>query len=140
MSDPRDLSGVWYGGYSADHGFEDNGFIANLEEAGGAFGGTITEPDDGPGGGIRRAIVSGVRDGSSIQFVKQYDGTGGWDHVVDYAGLVDAEGMTVSGSWVVEGVSGGFDMSREKFDVEELEDEAVIETSLAAPLPWGEVR
>ena len=122
MGDPRDLSGVWYGRYAADGGEEDNGFIAHLEELGGAFTGTISEPDR-DSGGIRRADVTGVRVGATIRFVKQYDGTGGWVHAVHYAGQVDAEGVEAAGSWIVEGLTGGFDMQREKFDAEELEDE-----------------
>jgi hypothetical protein len=129
VSDPRDLSGVWYGGYSADLYPETNSFIAVLEEAGGAVTGTITEPD-GEGGGIRRAHVSGTRDGATLRFTKQYDGSGGWVHAVRYAGLVDAEGTAVAGRWVVEGLTGAFDMTREKFDAEELEDEAEEELLL----------
>jgi hypothetical protein len=126
MSDPQDLSGVWYGRYSADHGYEDNGFIALLEETGGAVTGTITEPDEASGS-IRRASVTGQRDGSSLRFVKQYDGAGGWTHAVRYSGAVDADGTLVMGSWIVEGLSGAFDMTREKFDAEALEDEEEIE-------------
>jgi hypothetical protein len=129
MDDPRDLSGVWYGRYAADHGEEDNGFIAHLEELGGVFSGTISEPDR-ESGGIRRADVSGVREGATIRFVKQYDGTGGWVHAVHYAGQVDVEGVEVAGSWIVEGLTGGFDMQRDKFDANELEDEVEEEVLL----------
>jgi hypothetical protein len=129
MSDPQNVSGVWYGRYAADHGHEDNGFIALLEEHHGAVTGTITEPDTGVGG-IRRATVRGQRDGASLRFTKQYDGTGGWTHSVRYSGSVDAEGTLVMGSWLVDGVSGAFDMTREKFDAEALEDEQEVELLL----------
>jgi hypothetical protein len=122
MSDPQDLSGVWYGRYSADRGTQDNGFIALLDELHSTVTGSISEPDPHQGG-IRRAAVSGWRDGASLHFTKQYDGTGGWTHAVDYAGLVDAEGTIVMGSWVVEGLTGAFDMTREKFHAEALETE-----------------
>ena len=126
MSDPQDLTGVWYGRYTADHGGEENGFIALLEELHGAVTGTISEPDQGIGG-IRRAMVHGHRDGASLSFTKQYDGTGGWTHSVDYAGNVDPDGMLVMGGWVVEGLTGAFDMTREKFDAEALEGEEEAE-------------
>jgi hypothetical protein len=122
MSDPRDLTGVWYGRYSADHGEEDNGFIALLEETGGTVTGTITEPDE-ESGSIRRATLTGQRDGASLRFTKQYDGSGGWTHSVRYSGMVDADGTLVMGSWIVFGLTGAFDMTREKFDAEALEDE-----------------
>ncbi|MDP5278168.1 hypothetical protein Q9Q95_04470 [Sphingomonas sp. DG1-23] len=129
MSDPQDLTGVWYGHYSAYAGHEDNGFIALLEERHGAVTGTITEPDEASGS-IRKARVMGQRDGASLRFTKQYDGSGGWTHAVRYAGTVDADGTLVMGSWVVEGLTGAFDMTREKFDAEALEDEEEVEIVL----------
>lgn len=120
MSDPQDVSGVWYGRYAADHGYEDNGFIALLEELHGSVTGSISEPDDG--GGIRRATVTGRRNGASLDFTKHYDGSGGWTHSVAYSGHVDPAGTLVMGSWIVEGLTGAFDMTREKFDAEALED------------------
>ncbi|TGX49639.1 hypothetical protein E5A73_19195 [Sphingomonas gei] len=126
MSDPQDVSGVWYGHYAAYAGHEDNGFIALLEEITGSVTGTITEPDEA-GGTIRRATVTGQRDGANLRFTKQYDGSGGWTHAVRYSGAVDADGTLVMGSWVVEGLTGAFDMTREKFDAEALEEEEAVE-------------
>lgn len=138
MSDPQDLSGVWYGRYSADHGHEDNGFIALLEELNGAVTGTITEPD-AQSGGIRRATVHGQRDGASLRFSKRYDGTHGWTHRVAYSGSVDADGTLVMGSWIVEGLTGAFDMTREKFDAEALEAEEEAELLLSSSIGRGEL-
>ena len=121
MSDPLDLSGVWYGRYVSRVDAQDNSFIAVIEEAAGAFTGTISEPDDGGGGGIRHATLSGRRTGQALYFVKQYSGR--WDHAVRYSGRIDAEGRVVDGSWSVDWLSGGFDMQREKFDAAELEEE-----------------
>ncbi|MDT8757607.1 hypothetical protein MZO42_02755 [Sphingomonas psychrotolerans] len=126
MSDPQDVSGVWYGRYSADHGYEDNGFIALIEEISGTVTGTITEPDEASRQ-IRRATVAGRRDGASLRFTKQYDGSGGWTHAVRYSGMVDADGTLVMGRWTVEGLTGAFDMTRKKFDAEALEDEEEAE-------------
>ncbi|MEN2712609.1 hypothetical protein ACQKOH_02280 [Sphingomonas sp. NPDC092331] len=125
MSDPRDLSGVWYGRYVSSVDGQDNGFIALLEETGGAVSGSISERDGQ--GGVRGATVAGRRSGARIQFVKQYHGR--WDHAVFYEGSIDDQGTEASGSWKLDQAHGGFSMQREKFSADELEDER--EDSLA---------
>ncbi|MGK6357067.1 hypothetical protein ACMGDH_17800 [Sphingomonas sp. DT-207] len=125
MSDPRDLSGIWYGSYVADREDQANSFIAVLEETLGAVTGTITEPDDTGQADLRRASVAGQRGGPTLRFLKQYDGHGSWDHTVHYTGQVDEAGTEVAGRWIVEGVTGSFAMHREKFSAEELEAEEV---------------
>ena len=131
MSDKRDVTGVWYGRYEAEHWDEKNGFIALLEEFGGAISGTIIERAD-DGVSTRRALVAGSRDGESLRFVKQYDGSGGFSHAVTYSGRIDGEGREVGGAWTVPGGWGRFVMEREKFDVEALEEEEEME--LDAPV------
>ncbi len=126
MSDPREMSGVWYGRYVSNAGDQDNGFIALIEETGGVFSGSISEPDGR--GGIRTATVAGRRSVGLIQFVKQY--TGKWRHAVFYEGQVDDQGTEVTGRWrLEEGIAGGFSMEREKFSIAELEaeEEEVLE-------------
>ena len=130
MVDKCDTTGVWYGRYDADHWDETNGFIGVLEEAGGAIGGTITERDPSGMAELRRALVSGFRDGRSVRFVKQYDGTGGHDHAIDYAGHIDEEGTLIAGTWSQSWGSGRFVMEREKFDAEALEAEEEEELTL----------
>ncbi|MBB4097319.1 hypothetical protein [Sphingomonas kyeonggiensis] len=126
MSDPRDMSGVWYGRYASSGGDQDSGFIAVLEESGGVFSGSISEPDGR--GGVRRASVAGRRSSGLVQFVKQYRGRR--NHAVFYEGGVDDQGTQASGNWKIDdGTAGGFSMEREKFSIEELEEE--IEERLA---------
>ncbi len=120
MSDPLDLSGVWYGRYVSHVDPQESSFIAVIEEAGGAFTGAITEPDD-HGGGIRRATVTGRRTGQALHFVKQYSGR--WDHAVRYSGRIDGEGTQVDGTWNVDWLVGIFTMERERFSAEELEED-----------------
>jgi len=130
MSDPQDLSGVWYGRYDAITHAETNHFIARLYDEGGAIRGVITEPDTRGGADIRRAFVSGQREGSALSFVKQYDGAV-YAHAVRYAGSVNADATEVNGTWMVLQSHGNFMMTREKFDAEELEEleEAELEVT-----------
>lgn len=123
MADPGDLSGVWYGRYLGGNSRQENSFIAQVEGLGGALTGTISEPD-GSCGGIRRAFLDGTRTGSGVRFVKQYDGSGGWDHSVRYSGHVDDDATLITGVWIVDWLHGSFVMQRERFTVEELEDES----------------
>ena len=123
MADKQDVTGVWYGRYEADQWDEHNDFIAVLEEHGGMVSGVITERDTSGLAEIRRALVTGHRDSATLIFVKQYDGTGGHDHAIDYAGRIDAEGLEVTGKWAQPFSSGGFVMEREKFSAEALEAE-----------------
>ena len=128
MTDKRDVTGVWYGRYEAGHWDEKNGFIAVIEEMGGAVTGVVTERDD-DGIRTRRAMVNGRRDGALVRFVKQYDGSCGFSHAVNYSGRIDDEGCEIGGAWTVPGGWGRFVMEREKFDAAELEaeEEAVLE-------------
>lgn len=130
MSDPLDLTGVWYGRYVSRVDAQENSFIALIEEVGGAFTGVITEPDDEGGGSVRRATISGQRTGQALYFTKQYSGR--WNHAVRYAGRIDSAGKAVDGGWNVDWLSGGFDMEREKFSVEELEEE--LEEEIVEPV------
>jgi len=124
MADNRDVTGVWYGSWTADHPQVAPGsFIATFEESGGSVDGTITERHPRRSGLILRAAVIGHRAGATLRFIKQYDGAGGWDHAVRYAGQVNGEGTEISGRWTLPGYAGSFVMQREKFDVEELEEE-----------------
>ncbi|MBX3594569.1 hypothetical protein [Sphingomonas sp.] len=133
MNDPRDLSGVWYGRYFATSwGVEENSFIAHLEDEGGAFVGTITEPDTTGAADIRRAFIDGSRSGASLRFTKQYDPAGPLAHAVAYSGTVTDDGTEVTGEWRFSGYHGSFVMCREIFSYDELEERA--ETELDAPI------
>ncbi|RYE01545.1 MAG: hypothetical protein EOP61_10945 [Sphingomonadales bacterium] len=135
MNDPLDLTGVWYGRYTGSAEPQDNSFIGLIEEAGGAIGGAITEPDPEGGGGIRRAMISGRRTGQALYFVKQY--TGRWTHSVRYAGRIDGEGTLVNGTWNLDGLVGNFEMQREQFDAEVLEADEESEILMPAEVDWG---
>jgi len=127
MADKRDVTGVWYGRYEADHWDETNGFIAVLEEMGGAVSGVITERDTEGQVEVRRALVSGHREGNGVRFIKQYDGTGGHVHAINYSGRIDGEGAEINGAWSQSWGWGRFVMEREKFDAAELEAEEEVD-------------
>ncbi|MBB3693464.1 hypothetical protein [Sphingomonas sp. BK580] len=129
MSDPRDLGGTWYGRYEGG-GNRPNSFIARLTERGGRLSGTISEPDDLGLEPVRRALVSGRRDGAAVSFVKQYDGEV-LVHAVDYRGTVDPRGTLVRGDWSFATYAGSFTMTRERFDADELAEGVGDEAEVA---------
>ena len=61
-------------------------------------------------------LSSGVRPGREFRFIKQYDGTGGVSHAVQYSGVVSQDGNTVAGNWLIlsstSWSTGQFSMSR----------------------------
>ncbi len=129
MSDPRDLSGVWYGRYEAIGFPEINNFIARFADHDGVVTGTISEPDTTGQAATRRAFVDGRRAGAQVDFVKQYDGAV-MAHAVRYSGLVNDDATEIVGRWVIVRHHGTFVMRREKFSHEELEEEEEIELTV----------
>ncbi|GAA0728743.1 hypothetical protein [Sphingomonas japonica] len=125
MPNDRDVSGVWYGSYSSTNRWvRPNRFIALLSEQGGAFAGTITEPDAEGITDILRADVTGTRSGATVHFTKRYDGASWTRNIVQYSGRIDDAGTEITGEWSFSHYSGGFVMTRENFATEQLEDEA----------------
>ena len=126
MSDPKNLTGVWYGAWTANHPVSPNRFIANLVETSGQLSGSITEPDVHRHPAIFRAFVEGARAGPEIRFVKQYDGSGTLSHAVLYTGRINGTGTEIRGIWHFSTHSGSFTMQRESFTAEELEEREEI--------------
>src|ERR1700754_1242791 len=107
------LTGAWSGAYRYPRdAFPETVFNAQIDEVGGAFVGSIQEPDtSGMGSGVPviAAEIEGVRSGSAVTFTKFYDG-----HAVRYEGSVDANLMRVEGKWIIPGEwSGTFFMTRD---------------------------
>lgn len=116
MIDKRDLSGFWFGRYVYPWAGEPSvSFLANLLEQGGSIAGTITEPNTiGASSKELRAIVSGARAAENVSFSKLYDGESDAAHAVQYEGVVDREGKRLTGTWMLEGLTGSFAMWREQ--------------------------
>lgn len=113
--DQDDLSGTWQGLYSYPGGHEPTSFVAVVIDAAASISGTTHERcgfQEVPGGFLY-ATLRGQRAGSTVTFVKTYDGTGGWEHSVDYEGTINEDGTEITGKWRVQGVwSGPFLMMR----------------------------
>jgi hypothetical protein len=122
------LSGLWLGSFSYPGGRgPTTPFMASLEDAGGRLSGTIIEPNTmGPAGGELEAVLSGSRDGASVDFTKVYDGASDAAHAVDYVGRVSDDGNRISGAWSLETIDGSFEMYREAVWEEVEEREAAV--------------
>jgi len=112
--DEIDLSGAWNGLYSYPDWPEPVTFVALVIDVGSQLSGGIHEYE-----GIvseRRillhASMNGRRTGSAVNFLKSYDGTGGWAHSVEYDGSLNDDATEIAGHWYVDGSSGRFVMMR----------------------------
>ncbi len=71
-------------------------------------------------------MLSGSRQGSSVDFTKVYDGASDAAHAVDYVGRLSADGNTISGVWSLEDMDGSFEMHREAVWEEKAGEEAEV--------------
>ena len=121
------LAGAWSGeyAYAALGRAERVPFNALLGETAGALTGSIDEPNTfgDPSAARLFAHVAGERSGTSVRFVKTYDGTGGQTHAVTYEGEANAALTRIEGVWAVSWLHGTFFMERatiaEAVDAEE---------------------
>ncbi|MGY3488537.1 hypothetical protein ACVW1C_006420 [Bradyrhizobium sp. USDA 4011] len=108
------LSGVWDGSYVQPSGMVT--FLATLIDAGGALGGSVTEPCMAPGCPLasHNASLAGQRSGSAVSFVKRYEPRGYGYDTVHYEGAVNADATEIDGRWSIRGTacSGTFLMVR----------------------------
>ena len=124
------LTGSWGGAYRYPGAERETVFNARIEENGGAFIGTIQEPNDfvQSAGSVLNATIDGSRIGSAITFTKFYDHAE-VRHSIRYDGSVDDALMRIEGRWVVHpGWTGTFFMVREDDgEAAEVEETAEIE-------------
>jgi hypothetical protein len=111
----EDLSGLWDGLYSYPRILAPASFVADLKETGGWLTGTTRETaaSGSATGQNLSATLQGRRSGSSVKFLKLYDGSvPGFDSVA-YEGNVSADGTEIDGRWTAIGNwSGTFLMIR----------------------------
>jgi hypothetical protein len=110
------LTGVWQGLYTYPGNGDPVPFVATLIQTGSAIGGT-THETAAVNDATRKtlyALLSGSRAGASVAFVKNYDGTAGWSHRVDYDGALNGDATEIEGRWNINGIlAGKFMMIRE---------------------------
>ncbi len=108
-----DLTGAWFGhyAYSATHRVR---FIAALADHDGALSGRISEPNVyGTLADHVHAQVHGTRSGSTVHFIKAYDGAADYAHAVTYQGVVSNAGQRIAGQWTIGTAGrGSFEMTR----------------------------
>jgi len=123
MQDENDtLTGVWHGLYSYPAFLEPIFFVATLIASGPTFTGATHEAAIGQTGAPLTlfANLSGSQTGASVEFLKTYDGTGGWTHSVNYAGELNSDGSEIEGTWrIANQWSGRFLMIRSRGASEE---------------------
>jgi hypothetical protein len=108
------LGGAWDGLYFYQGNGAPISFIAALTDAGASFNGMSQEAAILWTGdrATLYALLEGDRLGSSVSFVKTYDGTAGWRHSVRYRGTLNAAATEIQGRWSLQGRSGTFIMCR----------------------------
>ena len=105
----QSLTGVWHGLFTYPYEHEPGAFVATLMEFGSFLSGTTHEEGQFRDGrlGTLLAMIDGEREGTDVFFDKTYDGTGGWDHLVRYQGVLNADWTEIEGRWAVPGVWDG---------------------------------
>ncbi len=131
------LTGSWSGAYRYPRDVEpETVFNVQIEEVGGAFTGTLQEPNvlRPDLGAVVTADIEGVRSGAQVSFTKFYDGSGGRTHAIRYEGAADAAFMRIEGVWTIPGDwSGTFFMARDDEGAEAQAQEQAEATIGAQP-------
>jgi hypothetical protein len=97
------LTGVWHGLYSYDVAMDPVYFVATLMSGGNWISGTSHEAEIGQSGEPLTLFASldGTRAELQIDFIKTYDGTGGWSHSVQYSGTLSPDETEIEGAWTI---------------------------------------
>ncbi len=113
---PASLTGRWEGGYVGQDMVEDaNALVVNLVQTGQQLSGGMVEVNtigDADMNLFLTSTISGTVRGRKVEFVKQYDGTGGVTHSVTYRGTVSPNGRTIQGYYSTGGATGQFEFAR----------------------------
>ncbi|MCA0407067.1 MAG: hypothetical protein LCH39_13065 [Proteobacteria bacterium] len=103
------LTGVWHGLYTYRGEPEPVYFVATLIQSGAYLSGSTLESAIGRAGTplTLTALIEGARDENHIHFIKRYDGSAGWYHGVDYAGVLNEERTEIEGRWTIGSAANG---------------------------------
>jgi hypothetical protein len=117
---PFALTGDWHGRYYYNNNRDSVEFTLKLDADGGRCIGRTQEPNTfGDKSathlfGNVSCVSAGVQPGRIFRFHKQYDGTGGVSHAVEYSGVVAEDGNTITGQWQIGSGTGQFSMTRDQ--------------------------
>jgi hypothetical protein len=103
------LTGVWHGLYSYVAYRAPVYFVATLIHSGTGLFGTTHESEVGEEGAPLTlfAAINGSVAGSQVDFTKTYDGSGGWQHVVNYDGDLSTDKTEIEGAWTIPNEAAG---------------------------------
>jgi hypothetical protein len=119
---PGALSGTWTGTFLYNSRNPAGGpasvsFFAELILDARGLRGSIVEPNsfgDDVGGEVRASVQGVIEADGEVRFTKQYDGTAGVTHVVEFVGFLDLAAARIEGAWTTAGASGSFVMKRDR--------------------------
>jgi len=119
---PGALSGTWSGVFLYSPRNPAGGpaavsFFAELILDANGLRGSVSEPnsfDDDDGSELRASVVGVIEADGAVRFTKQYDGTAGIAHVVEFVGWLDLAAARIEGTWSTSGASGRFVMKRDR--------------------------
>jgi len=119
--DAAALTGTWAGTYFYTMGSSTGAttgsvaFFAELTVEAGKIRGSIVEPNtigDRTASELRATVDGSIAEDGLVRFVKQYDGSGGVAHAIEYVGRLDPLTQQIEGVWKVSGSEGRFVMRR----------------------------
>lgn len=112
----QELTGTWTGQYMYEDGRKAVEFKASITSADTKFWGSVSEPSTfaASNAPALSANIFGEVAGNRVTFKKNYDGTGGVTHWVEYTGALDQTAHRIDGVWSINGgkTMGRFTMSR----------------------------
>jgi hypothetical protein len=119
---PGALSGTWSGTFlysprNPAGGPSAVSFFAELILDARGLRGSVIEPnsfDQDEGGELKSSLVGVIEADGAVRFTKQYDGTAGISHVVEFVGWLDLAAARIEGTWSTSGASGRFVMKRDR--------------------------
>jgi hypothetical protein len=103
-AEKKSLTGVWHGLYSYAAFREPVYFVATLIDGGSFISGSTHEQEVGETGAPLTlfASIEGSKAENAVAFNKTYDGSGGWEHAVAYAGTLNADASEIEGEWRID--------------------------------------
>ena len=99
------ITGIWQGFFTYPSLFRAGQFSATLIETSGSLSGSTSElyPFAPRAGETVLAMLSGRRIGSSVTFIKSYEGPEEPNHAIEYEGTLTDDFLEIEGRWTIPG-------------------------------------